>query len=205
MCPQISAWGQGRACGSRRRMTGATPITPDTEHRGFIGLLPSGWRPYALLARLDRPIGWWLLFLPCAWGALLSGLPDGSWWRIGAMLAGAIAMRGAGCVYNDIVDRDLDAQVERTRSRPLPSGAVSLRAAWTWLAVLLAIGLGVWLAMPLPAKLWSLATLPVVAAYPFMKRITWWPQAFLGIVFGSGAVVGFVAGDPGAAFASRQG
>lgn len=186
-------------------MTGATPIVPDTEHRGLLRLLPRGWRPYALLARFDRPIGWWLLFLPCAWGAVLSGLPEGGWWRIAAMLLGAIAMRGAGCVYNDIVDRDLDAQVERTRSRPLPSGAVSVRAAWTWLAVLLAIGLGVWLAMPLPAKLWSLATLPVVAAYPFMKRITWWPQAFLGIVFGSGAVVGFVAGDPYSAFASRIG
>lgn len=186
-------------------MTTATPITPDTEHRGLIGLLPRAWRPYALLARFDRPIGWWLLFLPCAWGALLAGLPNDDAWRIGAMLAGAIAMRGAGCVYNDIVDRDLDAQVERTRSRPLPSGAVSLRAAWTWLLVLLAIGLCAWLAMPAPAKLWSLATLPVVAAYPFMKRITWWPQAFLGIVFGSGALVGFVASDPAAVFASRQG
>ncbi|KTF67371.1 4-hydroxybenzoate octaprenyltransferase [Sphingomonas sp. HT-1] len=186
-------------------MTGASPIVPDTEHRGLLGLLPRRWRPYALLARFDRPIGWWLLFLPCAWGALLSGLPDGGGWRIGAMLLGAIAMRGSGCVYNDIVDRDLDAQVERTRSRPLPSGAVSMRAAWIWLGVLLAIGFGVWLAMPWPAKLWSLATLPVVAAYPFMKRITWWPQAFLGIVFGSGALVGFVAGDPAGAFASRQG
>jgi 4-hydroxybenzoate polyprenyltransferase len=184
-------------------MNAVPPIVPDSEYRGLVGLLPRGWRPYALLARFDRPIGWWLLFLPCGWGALLSGLPDGGGWRIAAMLIGAIAMRGAGCVYNDIVDRDLDAQVERTRSRPLPSGAVSVRAAWTWLAVLLAIGFGVWLALPMAAKLWSLATLPVVVMYPFMKRITWWPQAFLGIVFGSGALIGFVAGDPDGVFAGR--
>ncbi|MHA6718078.1 4-hydroxybenzoate octaprenyltransferase [Sphingomonas sp. RS6] len=184
-------------------MNGIPPIVPDSEYRGLVGLLPRGWRPYALLARFDRPIGWWLLFLPCGWGALLSGLPDGGAWRIAAMLIGAIAMRGAGCVYNDIVDRDLDAQVARTRSRPLPSGAVSVRAAQAWLAVLLAIGFGVWLALPMAAKLWSLATLPVVAMYPFMKRITWWPQLFLGIVFGSGALIGFVAGDPQGVFESR--
>ena len=172
-------------------MTGATPIVPDTEHRGLLGLLPRSWRPYALLARFDRPIGWWLLFLPCAWGALLSGMPEGAWWRIAAMLLGAIAMRGAGCVYNDIVDRDLDAQVARTRARPIPSGLVSLRLAWVWLVALCLIGLVVLLQLGILAAIVSLASLAPVAAYPFMKRITWWPQAWLGIVFSWAALVGW--------------
>jgi len=176
-------------------MAEAQQITPDTEHRGLVGLLPAAARPYALLARFDRPIGWWLLFWPCAWGLVLSGMPGADWTMLLWFLAGAIAMRGAGCVYNDIVDRDLDAQVERTRNRPLASGQVSVRAAWTWLGILVAIGFAVWLILPPPAMLWSLATLPVIALYPFMKRITWWPQVFLGIVFGSGALIGFVTGD----------
>lgn len=173
-----------------------TPIVPDTEHRGLVRLLPAGARPYALLARLDRPIGWWLLFWPCAWGVALSGMPRASWWLYLWLLIGSVAMRGAGCVYNDIVDRDLDARVERTRARPLPSGQVRVRQAWLWLAALVAIGFAVWLAIPPRAELYALATLPVIALYPFMKRITWWPQAFLGLVFGSGAVVGFAAADP---------
>jgi 4-hydroxybenzoate polyprenyltransferase len=181
-----------------------TGIVPDTEYRGLLALLPAGARPYALLARFDRPIGWWLLFWPCAWGLMLSGMPGSSWWMLPAMLVGAIAMRGAGCVYNDIVDRDLDARVERTRNRPLASGQVSVKAAWAWLFALVAIGLAVWLSLPLGAKLWSLATLPVIALYPFMKRITWWPQAFLGIVFGSGALIGFVAGDWQGVLAERS-
>jgi 4-hydroxybenzoate polyprenyltransferase len=164
---------------------------PDTEHRGLArsGLL----RPYILLARLDRPIGWWLLFWPCAWGVALAG---GAFERFGLilwMLLGAIAMRGAGCVYNDIVDRDLDAQVERTRGRPLASGAVSLRAAWAWLLLLCAIGFAVLLQLPLIAQGVAVGSLIFVAAYPFMKRITWWPQAWLGIVFSWGALVGWAA------------
>ncbi len=178
-------------------MASDTPIVPDSEHRGLVRLLPAEMRPYALLARLDRPIGWWLLFWPCAWGVALSGMPGASWWLYLLLLIGSIAMRGAGCVYNDIVDRDLDARVERTRSRPLPSGQVGLRAAWLWLAALVTIGFGVWVTIPLRAELYALATLPVIALYPFMKRITWWPQAFLGLVFGSGAVIGFAAADPG--------
>ncbi|GAO40297.1 putative prenyltransferase [Sphingomonas changbaiensis NBRC 104936] len=109
------------------------------------------------------------------------------------MLLGAIAMRGAGCVYNDIVDRDLDAQVERTRGRPLASGAVSLRAAWAWLLLLCAIGFVVLLRLPLLAQGVAVGSLVFVAAYPFMKRITWWPQAWLGIVFSWGALVGWAA------------
>ena len=170
-------------------------IVPDTQHRGLVGALPDTIRPFALLARFDRPIGWWLLYWPCAWGVALSGKPDGGWWLLLWLLIGAIAMRGAGCVYNDIADRKLDASVERTRNRPLASGQVSLRAAWIWLFALVAIGFAVWWRINLYAKGLALLTLPLVAIYPFMKRITWWPQAWLGLVFGSGAVVGFAAAD----------
>jgi 4-hydroxybenzoate polyprenyltransferase len=173
--------------------TAKIETTPDSEHRGLIGWLPQGARPYALLARLDRPIGWWLLFWPCSWGLLLAGGAAEHWPLIGWMLLGAIAMRGAGCVYNDIVDRDLDAQVARTRLRPVASGAVSLRSAWTWLVMLSLVGLVVLLQLRLEAQLVALASLALVAAYPFMKRITWWPQAWLGLVFSWGVPVGWIA------------
>ena len=166
---------------------------PDSEHKGIIGLLPTAARPYALLARFDRPIGWWLLFWPCAWGIALAGGAIERWDLLLWLLLGSIAMRGAGCVYNDIVDRDLDRQVERTRSRPLASGTVSLKAAWIWLAMLCLLGLFVWLQINLIAKLVALGSLALVAAYPFMKRITWWPQAWLGLVFSWGALVGWLA------------
>jgi 4-hydroxybenzoate polyprenyltransferase len=164
---------------------------PDTEHAGLTrhGRL----RPYILLARLDRPIGWWLLFWPCAWGVALAGGVISHIGLVAWMLLGAVAMRGAGCVYNDIVDRDLDAQVARTRGRPLASGAVSLKAAWGWLLILCAIGLIVLLQLPVGAAVTALASLALVAAYPFMKRITWWPQAWLGLVFSWGALVGWMA------------
>ena len=167
--------------------------TPDTELRGLIRWLPASARPYALLARFDRPIGWWLLFWPGAWGVLLAGGLTTHWPLILWLLLGSIAMRGAGCVYNDIVDRDLDAQVARTRRRPLVSGAVTLKAAWIWLVLLCLIGLVVLLQLPLLAQIISLASLLPVAAYPFMKRITWWPQAWLGIVFSWAALVGWTA------------
>lgn len=176
-----------------RQDQGERTLVPDTEHRGFLGVLPAPLRPYALLARLDRPIGWWLLYWPCAWSVLLSGGARHQWPLLLWFLLGSIAMRGAGCVYNDIVDRDLDAQVARTRSRPLPSGAVSLRAAWAWLVALCLIGLIVLLQLPRFAQIVALASLAPVAAYPFMKRITWWPQAWLGIVFSWGALVGWTA------------
>ena len=170
----------------------ATPNTsvPDSELSGALGLLPPGARPFASLARLDRPIGWWLLFWPGAWGVMLAGGAVARWDLILWLLLGAIAMRGAGCVYNDIVDRDLDAQVERTRNRPLASGAVSLKAAWIWLVALCLIGLVVLLQLHLPAAIVALASLAPVAAYPFMKRITWWPQAGLGMVCSWAALVG---------------
>ena len=174
-------------------MTQAPVATPDSEHRGWVASLPNAVRPFAMLARFDRPIGWWLLYWPCAWSVLLAGRVETDWPLLLWLLVGSIAMRGAGCVYNDIVDRDLDAQVARTRSRPLPSGAVSLRAAWVWLIVLSLIGLAVLLQLPPLAQIIALASLAPVAAYPFMKRITWWPQAWLGLVFSWGALVGWAA------------
>jgi 4-hydroxybenzoate polyprenyltransferase len=164
---------------------------PDSEHRGLLRLLPPAARPYALLARFDRPIGWWLLFWPGAWAVALSGNAVARWDLVAWFLLGSIAMRGAGCVYNDIVDRDLDRQVARTRSRPLASGAVSLKAAWVWLVALCLVGLVVLLQLSLGGAVVALASLAPVAAYPFMKRITWWPQAWLGLVFSWAALVGW--------------
>ncbi len=166
-------------------------IVPDSEHRGLVGRLPPTLRGLALLARLDRPIGWWLLFWPGAWGIALAGGVIERWPLILWMLAGSIAMRGAGCVYNDIVDRDLDAQVARTRARPIPSGLVSVKLAWVWLLVLCLVGLAVLVQLHALAAIVALASLAPVAAYPFMKRITWWPQAWLGLVFSWAALVGW--------------
>ena len=170
----------------------AETVTPDSQHRGLVARLPARVRDYALLARFDRPIGWWLLFWPCAWGVWLAG----AGWQLALvawLLLGSIAMRGAGCVYNDIVDADLDRQVARTGARPVASGRVSVRAAWAWLIALCLAGLVVLLQLRWQAQLVALASLALVAAYPFMKRITWWPQAWLGLVFTWGALVGWVA------------
>ena len=171
-------------------------IVPDTQHRGLVARLPERLRGYAQLARFDRPIGWWLLFWPCAWGVLLAG-GGARWGPIAWLLLGAIVMRGAGCVYNDIVDRELDALVARTAMRPVASGAVRVRAAWAWLLALCLAGLIVLLQLRWQAQLVALASLAPVAAYPYMKRITWWPQAWLGIVFSWGALVAWteVRGD----------
>ncbi|MFM6829125.1 MAG: 4-hydroxybenzoate octaprenyltransferase, partial [Novosphingobium sp.] len=166
-------------------------IVPDSEHRGLIARLPQPFRNYALLARFDRPIGWWLLFWPCAWGLFLAG-GTSRWSILAWMLLGAIVMRGAGCVYNDIVDADLDARVARTAARPVASGAVSKRAAWIWLLSLCAIGLVVLLRLRWEAQVVALGSLALVAAYPFMKRVTGWPQAWLGLVFTWGAPVGWI-------------
>jgi 4-hydroxybenzoate polyprenyltransferase len=167
-------------------------ITPDSQHRGLIAALPASLRDYALLARFDRPIGVWLLFWPCAWGVWLAG----AGWQVGLilwLLLGSVTMRGAGCVYNDIVDADLDRQVARTAVRPVASGRVSVKAAWAWLLALCAVGLIVLLQLRWQAQLVALGSLALVAAYPFMKRITWWPQAWLGLVFTWGALVGWTA------------
>ena len=166
----------------------------DTALPGWLESLPAGWRPYAMLARLDRPVGIWLLFLPCVIGLAfqrLSGglfLADLVWAAL--FLIGAAAMRGAGCTWNDITDRDFDARVSRTALRPIPSGAVTLKQAYTFLVVQLGIGFGVWLLLPGDAKITALLALPLVAVYPFAKRVTWWPQAWLGLTFNWGVLVG---------------
>ena len=173
-------------------MSASSDIVPDSERRGFIGSLPPRLRPYASLMRLDRPIGTWLLYWPCAWSVALAGV-GGRWDLFLWFGLGAFAMRSAGCVYNDIVDRDLDVRVERTRLRPLASRRVSLRSAWVLVGLLCLIGLIVLVQLKWTAALIALASVILVAAYPFMKRITWWPQAWLGLVFSWGALVGWPA------------
>ncbi len=168
-------------------------IVPDSERRGLIGALPKAWRPFASLARIDRPIGAWLLFWPCAWSVALAGMGSDGLALILWFGLGAFAMRSAGCVWNDIVDRNLDRQVERTRLRPLASGRVSLKAALAWLVALCLVGLLVLLQLSRTAQMVALGSILLVAAYPFMKRITWWPQAWLGLVFSWGALVGWPA------------
>ncbi|WP_128892242.1 4-hydroxybenzoate octaprenyltransferase [Erythrobacter sp. HKB08] len=165
-------------------------IVPDSEHRGLVARLPQVPRDLAQLARFDRPIGWWLLFWPCVWGVWLAG----AGWQfamLGWLLLGSIAMRGAGCVYNDIVDADLDRKVARTAVRPVASGRISKKVAWGWLLALCLVGLVVLLQLRLEAQIVALASIVLVAAYPFMKRITWWPQAWLGMVFTWGLLVGW--------------
>ena len=173
-------------------MTATTDIVPDSERHGLIAMLPPRLRPYASLMRLDRPIGTWLLYWPCAWSVALAGV--GRQWDLFLWFAlGAFATRSAGCVYNDIVDRDLDRRVERTRLRPLASGRVSIRSAWALIAGLCLIGLIVLLQLRPIAAFIAVISVAPVAAYPFMKRITWWPQAWLGLVFSWGALVGWPA------------
>ena len=153
--------------------------------------------PYLRLSRADRPIGTWLLYIPCLWGVSLAAMTDGfRLWDLWIALScglGALLMRGAGCTWNDITDRDFDGQVARTRSRPIPSGQVTVRGALVWMAVQalvaalilfsynkLAIGLGI-------------ASLALVVIYPFAKRFTWWPQVFLGLAFNWGAALAYAA------------
>ena len=172
--------------------------------------LPRPLWPYAQLARWDRPIGWQLLLWPCWWSAalaatahakagepLLSLLP--SFWHLVLFLVGAIAMRGAGCTYNDLVDEDIDAKVERTRSRPLPSGQVTKRGAWLFLVAQALVGLAVLLQFNGFTIVLGIASLAVVAVYPFMKRFTDWPQLVLGLAFSWGALMGWAAAFGGLA------
>jgi len=157
---------------------------------------PANFRPYLRLARLDRPIGSWLLLMPCWWSVGLTGLameslPSG--WHIALFFIGAFAMRGAGCTWNDLVDRDLDGKVERTRSRPIPSGQVTAKQAAVFMIAQALVGLAVLLQFNRFTVLTGLASLIVVAVYPFMKRITYWPQIFLGLAFSWGALMGWPA------------
>ncbi|WP_243372838.1 4-hydroxybenzoate octaprenyltransferase [Microvirga solisilvae] len=158
---------------------------------------PVGLRPYLRLARIERPIGWWLLLLPCWWSAALAAIAAGQPWpnpfHCLLFLIGAVAMRGAGCTYNDIVDRDLDIRVERTRQRPLPSGQVSLKGALAFLGLQALIGLLVLLQFNTFAILTGFGSLGVVALYPFMKRFFWMPQIVLGLAFSWGALMGWAA------------
>jgi 4-hydroxybenzoate polyprenyltransferase len=158
---------------------------------------PTWIRPYLRLARLDRPIGSWLLLIPCWWSTALAGVAAHQQvpnvWHIVLFFIGAFAMRGAGCTWNDIVDRDLDARVERTRSRPIPSGQVSVQQAAAFLLVQALIGLLVLLQFNIFAIATGIASLAIVAIYPFMKRITYWPQIVLGLAFSWGALMGWAA------------
>ena len=169
-------------------------IPADSALPGLLARLPDWMQPYAMLARLDRPVGIWLLYLPCLIGLAFVRMRTGLYlvdlFWVPLFLLGAVAMRGAGCTWNDITDKDFDAQVARTALRPLPSGAVTLREAFTFLGVQLAVGLAVWACLPGDAKLVALCALPLVAAYPFMKRVTWWPQAWLGLTLNWGILVG---------------
>lgn len=161
---------------------------------GWVASLPPGWRPYALLARLDRPIGVWLLLLPGMWGILLAGAPAGpSVWLILLFAIGSVVMRSAGCVVNDLWDRDIDRLVARTAGRPLASGALRARHALMLLTVLLAAGLAVLLQLNLLAQALGVGSLLLVALYPLAKRVTWWPQLVMGFTFGFGAPLGYTA------------
>ncbi len=172
-------------------------IVPDSESRGLLARMPARMRDLSQLARFDRPIGAWLLFWPGAWAVALAGEAAVRWDLILWLALGSVAMRGAGCVYNDIVDRDLDARVARTAARPVASGRVSLKLAWAWLIALCGVGLVVLLQLRPVAQVIALASLALVAAYPFMKRITWWPQAWLGLVFTWAALVGWAEATGG--------
>ena len=160
------------------------------------GVAPAWARPYLRLARLDRPIGSWLLLMPCWWSVGLAAVHARSQvnlWHVLLFFVGAFAMRGAGCTWNDIVDRDLDARVERTRSRPIPSGQVTVAAAAAFLALQALVGLAVLLQFNRFTIYVGFASLAVVAIYPFMKRITYWPQIVLGLAFSWGALMGWPA------------
>lgn len=182
-------------------MTQDISITADAVEGSWVyRKAPNAWRPYLKLARMDRPVGTWLLLWPCWWGvALASFAPTDP-----ALLAlyplfglGAIAMRGAGCTYNDIIDRDIDEQVARTASRPIPAGEVSLKQAWLFLLAQCFVGLLVLLTLQFKYSSVSvflgIGAVFLVLAYPFMKRITWWPQAWLGLTFNWGALMGYAA------------
>ncbi|WP_375550162.1 4-hydroxybenzoate octaprenyltransferase [Oceanicaulis alexandrii] len=165
----------------------------DSVPASWVDRAPSALRPYLRLARYDRPVGFWLLAIPCWQGLALASVQAGLDWMdlYWAILfgVGAIAMRGAGCTYNDIIDRDIDSQVARTADRPLAASTVSLKQAWAFLIAQCLVGLVVLIQLPLSAILTGLGALALVAGYPFMKRITWWPQAWLGLTFNWGVLV----------------
>jgi 4-hydroxybenzoate polyprenyltransferase len=188
----------------------ATPPTPepgradtgavaDAVAGNWVDTMAPAWsRPYLRLSRADRPIGTWLLLLPCWWGLLLAILSDGAprqgdlWIGLGCAL-GAWLMRGAGCTWNDITDRDIDGAVARTRSRPIPSGQVTVRQAMGWLVAQCLVAFAILLTFNVAAIALGIAALLPVAVYPFAKRFTWWPQVFLGVAFNWGALLAWAA------------
>ena len=178
-------------------MNPAAGSVADATGNWVDSLAPAWSRPYLRLARLDRPIGSWLLLLPCWWSSALAAiaahqrLPN--LWHIALFFVGAFAMRGAGCTWNDIVDRDLDGAVERTRSRPIPSGQVSVAQATLFLIAQSLVGLLVLIAFNGFTVALGVASLAIVAVYPFMKRVTYWPQIVLGLAFSWGALMGWAA------------
>jgi 4-hydroxybenzoate polyprenyltransferase len=178
-------------------MNAAPGRVADSTGNWVDGLAPRWTRPYLRLARFDRPIGAWLLLVPCWWSAGLAAIaaraPWPNPWHVGLFFVGAFVMRGAGCTWNDIVDRDLDARVERTRSRPIPSGQVSVARAAAFLVAQALVGLAVLQAFNGFAIATGIASLAIVAIYPFMKRITYWPQIGLGLAFSWGALMGWAA------------
>lgn len=171
----------------------------DAAPGNWVDLYAPEWtRPYLRLSRADRPIGTWLLVIPCWWGLLLAiGFTgQASWhdaWIALGCLIGAFLMRGAGCTWNDISDRDFDAQVARTQSRPIPAGQVTVRQAMAWLVIQSLIAFGILLTFHPTAILLGVASLALVAVYPFAKRFTWWPQVFLGLAFNWGALLAWAA------------
>ena len=180
------------------------PATPegqvaDAVSGNWVDTLAPAWsRPYLRLSRADRPIGTWLLLLPCWWGLTLAMLHDqtatwfDAWIALGCAI-GAFLMRGAGCTWNDITDRDFDGAVERTRSRPIPSGQVSVKLALAWMVIQSLIAFGILLTFPPMAILLGVIALVPVCIYPFAKRFTWWPQVFLGLAFNWGALLAWTA------------
>ena len=176
-------------------MSDAATRVADSTGNWVDTVAPAWSRPYLRLARFDRPIGSWLLLMPCWWSAALSaGIAhrlDRLPLDVALFFVGAFVMRGAGCTWNDITDRDLDAKVERTRSRPIPAGQVSVKQALAFLVAQALVGLAVLLQFNRFAVATGIASLLIVAVYPFMKRITWWPQIVLGLAFSWGALMGF--------------
>ena len=177
-------------------MSESTGRVADATGNWVDSLAPSYIRPYLRLSRLDRPIGSWLLLMPCWWSVGLAGMHNGrfpSLWHIVLFFIGAFAMRGAGCTWNDLVDRDLDGRVERTRSRPIPSGQVTVAQATMFMVAQALVGFLVLIQFNRFTVATGIASLLVVVVYPFMKRITYWPQIFLGLAFSWGALMGWPA------------
>jgi len=183
-----------------------TENTPETEGQVFDAVkgnwvdktAPEWSRPYLRLSRADRPIGTWLLLIPCWWGALLAAAHQESlglkelWILVGCSI-GAWLMRGAGCTWNDITDRDFDAKVARTQSRPIPSGQISVRQATVWMALQALLAFAILLTFHPMAVILGIASLALIVIYPFAKRFTWWPQVFLGLAFNWGALLAWTA------------